>query len=181
MAAPNTDASASIQPTPIQASANMNLVGETSGKSEAEIVSDDESITLSRIFWRLRFLENTAAFLQDSVCIKDSKKSILLTNGCVIVFDRELHELGESILNIIHDLEDVNSIVQDISKIGEQLKDANNQIVTLLTFLLPNGHTEYVPIYDEFLSTFDLLLGNVREIIKKSSEELHAVFSGGAS
>ncbi len=138
----------------------------------------DNNIALPEIFWRLIVLENTAVFLQDLVRSEENE-NILLANRCVIVFDQVLHELGESILNITNDLKDVNPNIFGISKIREQLKDANNQIVTLLTFLLPNGHSEYVTIYKEFLSTFDLSLGNVREIIKNTSEELSTVFVEG--
>lgn len=145
-----------------------------------EPVSKDRNVALPEIFWRLRVLEKTTILLQDLVrCEGD--ENILLANECVHVFDDVLHELGESILSITCDLEDNNSSALDIPKMREQLKDANNQVVTLLTFLLPNSHSEYVTIYDEFLSTFDLLLGNVQRILRSTSEELSTAFVGGAA
>ena len=161
----------------------LDCVNESQAIIDASLQSEisaleDNNIALPEIFWRLKVLENTAVFLQDLVRSEENE-NILLANRCVIVFDQVLHELGESILNITNDLEDVNSNIFGISKIRKQLKDANNQIVTLLTFLLPNGHNEYVTIYKEFLSTFDLSLGNVREIIKTTSEELSMVFVEG--
>jgi len=163
----------------------LDCVSESQAIIDAALQAEEPIVAVEKIafpetFWRLKVIENTATFLQDLVRLKGNN-NILLTNGCVIVFDQVLHELGESILNITCDLEGVNSSALDIAKIHQQLRDANNQIVTLLAFLLPNGHSGYVTIHDEFLSTFDLSLGNVREIIKSTSEELSTAFAGGAS